>query len=516
MSFGTSPGLCRVAAIVIAIQMLVAVDTRANGWEHFAVPFEVLIQGLDFEHDATRAQAARSLGYRNRAAAVPALVKRITASEEAYEVRREIYLSLGRLQDVRGQAALEACLEAEEREELRGECISALAMMGGQRSLTLILDRFDRDPTFLVKSRVVDALGSFTDDVAVSHLLALVEGRNRSLRQRAVASLGRIGDERATKPLLALLETSKSSALRRRIVQAFARYGPAAAAPAMEEILSRTQQPQMRRLAALALASIRAGGDPERLVALLDDADPFVQELAVTGLAERGARGAVPALIALAESSARNLAGVGGELTREQAARAGAALRLQTVVIRALSELGPQPAFDVLAGGAGKIEVALTSQAGLVVGEAVYQRRRAALYGLGYTKHRAAAELLAGPLGLEDRDARLRAVAVRSLGVLGFFDAARTLTPSLRDASPEVRWTAAIVLARLGDASAAPALLAALGDKVAEVRRRAAEALGALKHRPAQAALRQMADADPAPRARTGAQFALKLLAGDK
>ena len=60
MSFGTSPGLCRVAAIVIAFQMLVAVDTRANGWEHFAVPFEVLIKGLDFEHDATRAQAAHT------------------------------------------------------------------------------------------------------------------------------------------------------------------------------------------------------------------------------------------------------------------------------------------------------------------------------------------------------------------------------------------------------------------------------------------------------------------------
>ena len=148
--------------------------------------------------------------------------------------------------------------------------------------------------------------------------------------------------------------------------------------------------------------------------------------------------------------------------------------------------------------------------------EGLYQRRRAALYGLGYSQQRAAAELLAGPLGLKDRDARLRAVAVRSLGVLGFSDAARTLTPSLRDASPEVRWTAAIVLARLGDRGAAPALLAALGDKVAEVRRRAAEALGALKHRPAQAALRQMADADPAPRARIGAQFALKLLAGDK
>ena len=112
--------------------------------------------------------------------------------------------------------------------------------------------------------------------------------------------------------------------------------------------------------------------------------------------------------------------------------------------------------------------------------------------------HREAAlALLLGPAGIGDADARLRAVAVRSLGVLAAPGAADRIRPLLgSDPSADVRMTAARVLGLLHDRDSAAALVAALADPHALVRKEAALALGYLREPTARAKLEALAARD--------------------
>ena len=138
--------------------------------------------------------------------------------------------------------------------------------------------------------------------------------------------------------------------------------------------------------------------------------------------------------------------------------------------------------------------------------------RRRALYGLGYTKSTAASELLTGAAGIGDPDFRLRAVAARSLGVLGGHANAHAVAPLLSDASAEVRWTTAEVLGRLGHKGNEAKLAATLGDLVGEVRRQAALALGYLGASEARPKLAERAKTDTDGRVRAAAAYALSLM----
>ena len=150
------------------------------------------------------------------------------------------------------------------------------------------------------------------------------------------------------------------------------------------------------------------------------------------------------------------------------------------------------------------------------IAAALYRLRRIALYGLGYAEaaHREAAlALLLGPAGIGDADARLRAVAVRSLGVLAAPGAADRIRPLLgSDPSADVRMTAARVLGLLHDRDSAAALVAALADPHALVRKEAALALGYLREPTARAKLEALAERDRADAVRDAAAYALTLL----
>jgi HEAT repeat protein len=191
------------------------------------------------------------------------------------------------------------------------------------------------------------------------------------------------------------------------------------------------------------------------------------------------------------------------------------ALGLQIETLRALIALDPVAGLPAFLDGAGPREVARASQRALKVAEGLYERRRLALHGLGYSGSRDAAALLVGAAGLGDADPRLRAVAARSLGVLGFAEAAEQVMPMLEDPSPEVRWTAAKILGRLAERRAVGPLISRLSDETAEVRKQAALGLGYLGDPAARDALAQVAEGDSSGPVRTAASYALELLGKD-
>jgi HEAT repeat protein len=475
----------RVACLPILVLTLVLWTPggpRANGWEHAAIPFEALIKALDHEAEETRARAAESLGYRGQREAVP---------------------------------ALHGCLEREQREELRAGCVTALAAVGDPSSLPVLLKAFETDGHILVRSRTVEALGSFPQADSVALLTRLLSGKgNSSLRRRAVRALGRTGAPQAAGPLLALLETARGERQRLEIVEALGRLSDPAATDALTALLATAESPALRTRIAIALAAVRDGSAHGALVGMLSDDLPSVRHFAVQGLKDQTRPEAAGPLVALYRELEADLSAPAPDDLVAEAPAVLSALGLQIETLRALIALDPVAGLPVFLDGAGPREVARASQRALKVAEGLYERRRLALHGLGYSDSRDAAALLAGAAGLGDPDPRLRAVAVRSLGVLGFAEAPGQVMPMLDDPWPEVRWTAAKVLGRLAERQAVAPLISRLTDDTAEVRKQAALGLGYLGDPAARDALARAAKRDSSGSVRTAASYALALLGG--
>ena len=507
----------RVAVVVNALLsvaiVLSAARAQANGWEHAAIPFDALVKALDLEWPETRRTAAESLGFRGQREAVEPLLARLAKPEENPHVRRALYLALGRLGDGRGVTALTACLTEEAREELRSDCATALGMLGQTSALPRLLTALREDASFLVKNRVVEALGNFSHEAAVAALTARVEDDgNRNLRQRAIRALGQTGSKAAGEPLLEALVATDNDNERVMLVQALRQLRLRAATKPLTKLLAQTNNAQLRTEIVLALGAIRDGDAYPTLVDMLADDVPAVRYFAVRGLHELGRPEAVTPIGEVSLKIAKRLEKQSTDKLLADPLAPLSDLSFQVVALRALTELDAPRALPVLLKGTRPREIPRGSAMALKLAEGFYRQRRIALYGLGYTGSREAAAVLAGPAGLGDPDFRLRAVAARSLGVLGFAGAGEKLQRSLADPAAEVRWTAAAVLGRLGNEKAVEPLRQRLADTNAEVRKQAALSLGYLGDVRAVETLRRVARHDEIAAVREAAAHSVRLL----
>ncbi len=358
---------------------------------------------------------------------------------------------------------------------------------------------------------IVAPHGRYADPAAVAALAAIALGdggaRDR-LRRHAIAALGATGHPDAAAPLLALLDRAASEAEALPIVRALGRSGAAAARAPLAALLERARDVRLRTTLALALAAVGDRDTAAAMTRLLADPAPPVQLAAIRALASHGAREHAAAVAAYARALAARLFDGG---TRD-AARAVVDASLLQAALATLTALDAARGGDVLLDVARRRDTARETTADIVIANALYQLRRGAIYGLGYTGSDAAAAFLAGPGGLRDPDPRLRAAAIRSVAVLGRPDAAAAIVAALADPRAEVRIAAAGALGRLGESRAVAPLIESLADRHAQVRRRAAESLGYLADPAARPALKERAEGDESPVVRKAAGFALSLL----
>lgn len=486
--------------------------TEANGWEHGTVPFEALVAALESDSADMRGRAAHSLGYRGETRGVAPLLALLERAEPSHRVRSTAYAALGRLADPRALPVLGRCLREEAREEIRGECVAALGGIGNADSLELVVGAFRSDPHPLVHDRAIDALGRFARPESVALLSGLLAGDDPSRRRRAIAALGRTGMPEAVAPLLAGLRETGATVQRAAIVKALARLRDPSALDALLAELDRVRDEALRIHITIALGAIRAPSAYDALVRMLRDPLPAVRFHAVRGLADLGEPAAAGDLAGLYRELAESLAGRRFESLAADAPAVVAALGLQIEILRALVELDAPRGVDAFIDGATSPAVPRDSQTALRIAEGFYERRRMALYCLGYSASRRAADVLEGADGIGHPDPRLRTAAVRSLAVLAAPGAAARLLPVLRDPVPEVRWTAAMALGRLRYAGAVDALIERLDDKFGEVRRQAALALGYIGEPKASLALAQLAIDEPVASVRETALYAMDLL----
>jgi HEAT repeat protein len=506
----------RAAITLPLLIIIICMTTRSygNGWEHGAIPYEALVKALEFESPDMRLRAAQSLGIRGQTEAVEPLLKCLAKPEEKPFVRSAVYIALGKLGDRRGIPVLTACLDEEMREELRSDCVTALGMIGDDGTLTQLLTALKEDSAFLVQSSVVDALGGFSEELAVQTLAALVtEDGNRHLRQRAIRALGKTGSQAAVKPLLKALSVSRSDNERLLIVRALTDLRSAEASASLTKLLHKTENPQLRTQIVIALGTIRDGDVYPILMAMLTDKVPAVRYFAVKSLHDQGRPEAAMSISRLSLEISGRLAKRSTQELLADPVPVIADLSFQVVALQAITDLDAYKGLPALLHAARPRPIPLDSALALKIAEGFYRQRRVALNGLGYTRSREAAAFLAGQDGIGDPDFRLRAVAVRSLGVLSFSDASEKVIVCLNDPVAEVRWTAAAILGRLKDHKAVGPLMAQLSDVNSEVRRQAVLSLGYLGDRLAYDKVSRLAADDGSETVRAAAAYSLQLLA---
>ena len=505
---------CRYASWIFLVVVLFGLPggSEGNGWEHGTVSFDDLVAALRTESADMRARAAQSLGYRGETRGVPPLLDLLARPEPSHRVRSTAYAALGRLADPRALPELRRCLQDEAREEIRGDCVAALGGLGSPESLELVIETLQSDANPLVRNRAIDALGQFARPESVVLLSELLTGDDPSSGRRAIAALGRTGMREAVAPLLSRLHVAKTIGERIAIVESLARLRDPSALDALLEELERVQHEALRIRITIALGAIRAPSAYDALIRMLRDPLPTVQFHAIRGLRELGQSAAAADLSSLYQSLSESLADRPSRSLVADAPAVLTALGLQVEILRALAELDAPRGAGAFIDGTRSPEIPGDSQIALRIAEGFYERRRMALHGLGYSASREAAVVLQGKDGIGHPDPRLRAVAVRSLAVLGAAGTAETLLPALRDPVPEVRWTAAMALGRVARASAVDPLIDLLTDEFIEVRRQAALALGYIGEPEASLPLARLAINEPVASVREAALYAMDLL----
>ena len=187
-------------------------------------------------------------------------------------------------------------------------------------------------------------------------------------------------------------------------------------------------------------------------------------------------------------------------------------LTLQAEILRALIALDPPVALPAFLKSARPRAFPRDSAVGLKFTELVYELRRIALVGLGYSKSAKAAEFLSTAGPLHDPDPRLRAAAVRSLGVLGKPGAYNAVVSMIEDSSAEVRREVALVLGRLRDRRAEKPLRVLLSDRNDLVREEAVTGLGYIGAMQARRIIAEISRKDPSRRVRNAARQSLTTL----
>jgi HEAT repeat protein len=287
----TSRSIVAVLALALA-----ASPALANGWEHWSIPLDVLLDGLANEEPGFRVRAARSLGIRKEATAVAPLLRLVDDPEEPPAVRVGAVEALGEIGDRQALQRLIKALADDPLGEVRTAATGALARIGGDAALTALLDAYERDRALVVRASVVEALAAFPVDRALAVLERLVRGRDApNLRLKAIRALGQMRSRAATPALLGALTAAAGDPERSAIVEALASIADPAARESLERLFRETRNPELKVQATVALGAIRDGNTVASLIRLLADELAAVRFFAVEALIEAKDRAAGPA-----------------------------------------------------------------------------------------------------------------------------------------------------------------------------------------------------------------------------
>lgn len=320
--------------------------------------------------------------------------------------------------------------------------------------------------TVAVRTLIAQALAEAASPEAVTPLIHLLEDTDPEVVRTAAAGLGRTGDPAAGAPLFALL--TRHPDMQQSIFDSMSR---SIGARGMAQLLSAATDPALKlRLVEM----LRRTHDPaaaEPLAAQLASTDAAMRSAAALGLAELGDVRAVPALVAIATGDNENMAQNALDALRALHApvpsaelfamleahpgRRAAVLHavgasgdssagpflerelagddVETALV-ALGELRYEPAYrGILAMVTRPRDIDFTEPS--PANENAYRNRRKAIESLGYYGKPDAIPALITVIEDAEDDARLRATAGETLGILADDATMRTVIEKIRNES---------------------------------------------------------------------------------
>lgn len=437
--------------------------------------------------------------------------------------------TLGRIGSSRATAALLPLLE--ERTDVAIAAAGALARIGDPAAFEPLLAHAGH-PHAAVRQAVVGALNALGHADMPERIATLIESADPFVRESAVRIAGYFGYDTTVSALLARAEDAEE-AIRAAAIE----HLPFVEDPRVFMTAQRglgDSSPRVRAAAVRALARLEDQGAHDALLWALRDADLWVRYYAARALGERGARVAVPALIASAcgdaaphvRIAAFDALGLIGDTESVPTLLECADNQDDDVAAAALRALGMLGAPDALArlqqsARAEPVKIRLSAVAGLAAlgtegavaalawiagvetDAPVFESAIAGLAEIATSGREGAGLAVASLLELQ-ADARLAEAASSALGGLG---AGRLsgVAHGLRHPQADIRRKTIETLARMRSADATKLIGHALDDEVAAVRETAVLALTRLGARGLDARLQDLAANDPSKGVRRAA-----------
>jgi HEAT repeat protein len=454
----------------------------ANGFPHFAISREQLLDLLNSPDPQHRLSAATSLGIRREAAAVGALLEVVERPDEIEAVKVEAVEALGMLRDPTVMPRLLDHLSREPAPRVRGQMVDLLGELGGEQTQSVLRTLLQTDPSPTVRGQAAIALGRLRDPGA----RAVLEERLRAepdthTRLALLQGLGLLGDPAALPTVLSLFSTATEPLLRQGAARTMGLLGDHRATARLVAALHEPSAPlDLRQAIALALGQLHDPAAIPALAALLDDADPVTVVLGIRGLGEMARSEAATPLLALGRRVAQTLTALARRGTQHNFARHLTLLHLQRATIHALGRLREPRAWPLLEQALTTPAPAPTSVEALRLRDQQYELRRTALMALVHMPDSLRVRRWLARL-LKDRDPKVRAEATRVLGMRADTHHVILLRPAFTDAHPEVRWEAIRAVGVMQARTAGTAVLQALHDPHPRVVAEAARACATLR-----------------------------------
>lgn len=473
--------MARLCLVVTGVLLVLAPPAFPNGFPHFAISREQLVELLGSPDPQHRLGAATSLGVRRERSALEPLLDLLEGSAELEAVKVEAVEALGAIRDGRAVPRLVAHLDREPSARVRAQIADVLGDFGGDPAVAALRRLVADDQSSQVRGRAAVALGRLKASAVRPFLVERLSGDpDGEVRVALLQALGLLGDSEATPAVLKafIIEADPSA----RIAAALAlgrladRRATAALIAALED---RSQDVPVRQAVALALAWLRDPAAIPVLEQLLTEPDIVTVVLGIRALGETGSRQAAAALVAMGLRLSREAAGLPrGDVSRDFQRRVEL-LTTQIEVVQALGRLGDPRAWPIVEGALSIGPPPPTSVEALRLRERQYELRRAAVLAVSRLEDRGRVTRWLARL-LADRDPRIRAEAARAFGLRGEAGGMGLLRRALRDPDPEVRWEAAAAMGAVKAGKGIAPLRRILADPHPRVVAEAARALGRL------------------------------------
>jgi HEAT repeat protein len=468
----------RAGLILLILPALVC----ANGFPHFAISREQLLDLLNSPDPQQRLSAATSLGIRREVAAIGALLEIVERPDELEGVKVEAIEALGMLRDTGVIPRLLDHLSREPAPRVRDQIVDLLGELGGEQAWSVLRTLLQTDPSPAVRGQAAVALGRLRDPGA----RALLEERLRDepethTRLALLQGLGLLGDTAALPTVLSLFSTTAEPLLRQGAARTMGMLGDHRATAPLVAALHEPSIPlDLRQAIARDLGQLHDPAAIPALAGLLDDADPIIVILGIRGLGEITHSGAATPLLALGRRVAQTIAALTRSGAQHNFARHLTLSSLQRETIHALGRLREPRAWPLLEQALITPAPAPTSVEALRLRDQQYELRRTALMALVHMPDSLRVRRWLARL-LEDRDPKVRAEATRVLGMRGDRHNVVLLHPAFNDTHPEVRWEAIRAVGVMQARTAGTAVLQALHDPHPRVVAEAAGACAALR-----------------------------------